>query len=99
AFDLSSQIGRCVDQEPRLKIFRVAANRDAGLCLRSNFTCARGDAVCTGTIPLGQTAAGCTAENMDANQTESRSNYFRPIRPRPRNTCTQKRSERFSASV
>jgi hypothetical protein len=48
---------------------------------------------------LRQTAAGCTAENMNANQPESRNNYFRPIRPRPRNTCTQKRSERFSASV
>ena len=73
-FDLSSQIGRCVDQEPAQKLFGVAADRDAGLRLLRNLACARGGAGRTGTVPLGQTAAGCAAENMDANQPTFRSN-------------------------
>src|SRR5205823_10653771 len=98
-FDLPGQIGRRVYQETASRGFRVAADPDAGLRLRDNFPAARGDAVRTGTIPLGQTAAGRAAENVDPNQPEFRSNYFPWITPRPRNTCTQKRSARFSASV
>src|SRR6266516_53365 len=88
AFDLPGQIGRCVNQETAPKGFGVAADCDTGLRLRGNFSRARGDAVLTSTIPLGQTAAGCAAENMDANQPAFRSNYFPWITPRPRNTCT-----------
>src|ERR1700730_4783139 len=97
-FDLLGQIGRCVNQETAVKGFGVAADCDTGLCLRGNFSRSRGDAVRTVTVQLGQTDAGCAAENMDPNQPEFRSNYFSSIRPRPRNTCTQKRSARFSGS-
>jgi len=74
AFDLPGQIGRCVNQETAVKGFGVAADCDTGLRLRGNFARARGDAVRTSTIPLGQTAARCAAENMDANQPAFRSN-------------------------
>ena len=73
AFNLPGQIGRCVNQEPALNPFRVAANRDAGLRLQSDFSRARGDTVRTGTVPLRQATAGCAAENLDANQPEFRS--------------------------
>ena len=73
-FDLPGQIGRRVDQETASRGFRVAADPDAGLRLRDNFPAARGDAVRTGTIPLGQTAAGRAAENVDPNQPAFRSN-------------------------
>src|ERR1043166_1782591 len=67
AFDLPGHIGRSVDQETALNSFRVAADGDAGLRLRDNFPRARGDAVCTGTVPLRQATAGCAAENVNAN--------------------------------
>lgn len=70
AFNLPRQIGRCVDQEPALKLFRVAADGDTGLRLGGNFARARSDAVHTGTIPLRQATAGCAPENVDANQPE-----------------------------
>ena len=73
-FDLPGQIGRCVDKETAPKAFGVAADYDTGLRPRGNFARARRDAVRAGTIPLGQTAAGCAAENMDANQPALRSN-------------------------
>jgi len=57
-----------------VKGFGVAADCNVGLRLRRNLARARGDAVRTGTVPLGQTAAGCAAENMDANQPAFRSN-------------------------
>ena len=68
AFDLPRQIRRCIDQEPALNVFGVAADGDAGLRLRSDFPSARGDTVRAGAIPLRQAAASCAAENVDANQ-------------------------------
>ena len=69
-FDLARQIRRRVDQEPPPFVFRLTTDRDAGLRLRSNFARARSGAIRTGTVPLRQTAAGCAAENVDANQPE-----------------------------
>ena len=71
AFDLPRQIRRCVDQEPALKIFRVAADGNARLRLRCDFPAACSDAVGACAVPLWQAAARCAAENMDANQPES----------------------------
>ena len=71
AFDLPRQIGRSVDQEPAPKVFGVAANGDARLRLRCNFSAARSDAIGAGAIPLRQAAARRAAENTDANQPES----------------------------
>jgi hypothetical protein len=51
-----------------VEAFRVAADGDAGLCLRRNFSGTRSGAIWAGTIPLWQTAAGCAAENVNANQ-------------------------------
>jgi len=68
AFNLPGQIRRSVNQEPAPKVFGIAADSDARLCLRRNFSRARGDTICTGTVPLRQAAAGCAAENVDANQ-------------------------------
>ena len=69
-FDLARQIRRRVDQEPPPLVFRLTTDRDAGLRLPSNFARARSGAIRTGTVPLRQTAAGCAAENVDANQPE-----------------------------
>src|SRR2546430_14761659 len=74
AFDLPRQIGGCVNQEPVLNPFGVAADSDAGLRLRRNFPNARGDTIGTGTVPLRQATAGCASENVDANQPELRGN-------------------------
>ena len=51
-----------------MKTFRIAADGDAGLGLRRNLSGPRSRAVRTGTIPLRQAAAGCAAQNMNANQ-------------------------------
>src|SRR6266480_917295 len=82
-FDLPWQIRRCIDQEPALKVFGVAIDGDARLCLRRNFAGPRGDAVCASIIPLRQAAAGRAAKNTDANQPElSQSiNHVRSNRP------------------
>src|SRR5438046_779237 len=66
--DLSRQIRRCIDQEPAPKAFGIAIDGDAPMSLRRNVARARSDAVCAGAIPLRQAAAGCAAENTDANQ-------------------------------
>ena len=72
-FDLPRQIRRCVDQKKTSIGFGVGADGDAGLRPRRNLSCARGDAVGTGTVPLRQATTGCAAENMDADQPEFRS--------------------------
>src|SRR5882762_4761268 len=68
AFDLPGQIRRCVNQEPAVKTFGVAADGDARLRLRCNLSGTRSRAVRAGTVPLWQAATGCAAENMNANQ-------------------------------
>ena len=62
--------GEALIKNQRPKAFGVAADGDAGLRLRRNFSAARSDAVGARAIPLWQAAARCAAENMDANQPE-----------------------------
>ena len=51
-----------------MKTFRVAADGDARLGLRRNLSGTRSRTVRAHTIPLWQAAAGCAAQNMNANQ-------------------------------
>ena len=67
AFDLSRQIRRGIDQEPAFGGVG-AAKGDARLRLRGNFPGTSGDAICAGTIPLWEAAAGCAPKNTDANR-------------------------------
>src|ERR1700733_11010007 len=67
AFDLSRQIWRGIDQEPAFGTIG-AGKGDARLRLRGNFPGTSGDAICTGTVPLWEAAAGCAPKNTDANR-------------------------------
>jgi len=91
AFYLSRQVRRSIDQEPALI---VGTNRNTRLRLRRNPAAPGREAVGAGTIPLRQATTRRTPENPDANRF-----YSRSIRSRPRNTCTRKRSARFSLRV
>jgi len=65
AFDLPRQIGRSVDQKPRLII---GADGDTGLCLRCNLAGPRRDTIGAGAIPLRQAATGRAPENSNTNR-------------------------------
>lgn len=84
-----------------MKPFRISADGDTRLGLRSDFSGSRSRTVCAGTIPLWQTAASCGAKNVDTNQPGifGVRRLQRSIKLLLRSRCTRKRSERISSSV